>query len=660
MEQRRVFLFITLSVAVLLVWTNFVIPRFFPPPARPIAQQPAAEDADDPQAGADDAEPQAAQDAQAPPVVVEAPKHPERPVVLGSLDPASGYFLQVELTTRGAAVEKVLLNDPRFKELADAGRALAVVGDAPGELTTFETNVPAIDRQLRNADLASVNWEVVRGSESPSGVTFRYVSPDGTLEVLKRYELPRIPNSEKIVVRDENAKGYQLALKLTLRNLGEESQKVQYVLQGPVGVPLENLENLQKYRDIRVGFLEEGGGVRSEQMTSAELLEAVDKNEVETWKRPFKYLGVDVQYFAALLLPGGDQLQEPYVEEVRPVVVTRDKKNEVESDVSVQIVSQELALKPGAEVTHAWNLFTGPKRQELLEPLSAVDTVDLGWFALLVQGMLWLLHSLHDVGFPYWMAIIMLTIIVRGCLFPISRRQAMNVKKMKEIQPKLQELKKKHGSNREAMARAQMELFSKHNYNPLAGCIPLLFQFPIFISLYRALSVSIDLRRAEFLWIDNLAAPDQLFELPFVVPFLGWTHFNLLPLITVGLFIAQQKMYMPPPTDKEQELQYKMMNFMMIIIGVMFYKVPAGLCLYFIASSLWGMGERKMLDWQVKKKPIEELPPQDTGPKKKNYFAAMMERLAEAADKAGSQTGQTPSRPEGKPAGKSKKRSRSR
>jgi YidC/Oxa1 family membrane protein insertase len=82
--------------------------------------------------------------------------------------------------------------------------------------------------------------------------------------------------------------------------------------------------------------------------------------------------------------------------------------------------------------------------------------------------------------------------------------------------------------------------------------------------------------------------------MPFNIPFLGH-DFNLLPMITIALFVAQQKMFMPPPANDEQAMQQKVMNFMMIFMGVMFYKVPAGLCVYFIASSLWGMGERKLL-----------------------------------------------------------------
>jgi YidC/Oxa1 family membrane protein insertase len=226
-------------------------------------------------------------------------------------------------------------------------------------------------------------------------------------------------------------------------------------------------------------------------------------------------------------------------------------------------------------------------------------------FSFVATSMLWLLDSLHSIGVTYGLAIICLTIVVRGCMFPLSRKQAIGAQKMKELQPKIAELKKKHGKDKEKMARAQMELFSKHNYNPLSGCLPIFMQLPIFIGLYTALNASVDLRMASFLYIDNLAAPDNIWPnlfttmMPFLkpngIPFLG-PNLNLLPLITIALFIAQQKMFMPPPTDEQQAMQQKMMNYMMIFFGVMFYRVPAGLCVYFIASSLWGIGERKMLD----------------------------------------------------------------
>lgn len=139
-----------------------------------------------------------------------------------------------------------------------------------------------------------------------------------------------------------------------------------------------------------------------------------------------------------------------------------------------------------------------------------------------------------------------------------------------------------------------MELWRKHKINPLAGCLPLFLQLPVFIGLYTALNSAVDLRLASLLWIDNLAAPDALFRMPFALPFLG-QNFNLLPVLTVVLFMTQQKLFMPPPVDEQTAAQYKMMNVMTLMFGFMFWHQAAGLCIYFIASSLWGIAERKLL-----------------------------------------------------------------
>jgi YidC/Oxa1 family membrane protein insertase len=157
------------------------------------------------------------------------------------------------------------------------------------------------------------------------------------------------------------------------------------------------------------------------------------------------------------------------------------------------------------------------------------------------------------------------------------------------------------------MGMAQMELYRKHGVNPLGTCWLLLLQMPIFLGLYYALQESIHFRLAPFWpWISNLGAPDMLFwwseQIPWISRpadygsflYLG-PFFNLLPVVAVALMIAQQHLMTPPAMDEQQAMQMKMMKYMMIIFGLMFYKVAAGLCIYFIASSLWGFAERKLL-----------------------------------------------------------------
>jgi len=198
-------------------------------------------------------------------------------------------------------------------------------------------------------------------------------------------------------------------------------------------------------------------------------------------------------------------------------------------------------------------------------------------------------------------------------MFPLSKKQALNAQKMAELQPEIKKIQEKYKTNMEARGKAQQELFKKHNYRPLGGCLVVFFQLPIFVGLYRSLMVDVQLRQAPLLtenirWASNLAAPDMLFNwsalwhavgLDFVNRGIGMfglgPYFNLLPMFTIVLFILQQKMFMPPPTDEQQAVQQKVMKFMMIFMGIMFYKVASGLCIYFIASSLWGVTERMIL-----------------------------------------------------------------
>ena len=166
------------------------------------------------------------------------------------------------------------------------------------------------------------------------------------------------------------------------------------------------------------------------------------------------------------------------------------------------------------------------------------------------------------------------------------------------LQPHLKELQEKYKDDKERLTKETFALYKKHGVNPVGGCLPALIQLPIFVGLWQALNTSFPLRHATFLWIRDLAAPDMLFHVPFEIPivtsYLG-NWFNVLPFVVVGLMLVQTKLFSPPATTPEAEMQQKMMKFMMIFMGLMFYKVPSGLGLYFITSSLWAIGERLLL-----------------------------------------------------------------
>jgi YidC/Oxa1 family membrane protein insertase len=235
------------------------------------------------------------------------------------------------------------------------------------------------------------------------------------------------------------------------------------------------------------------------------------------------------------------------------------------------------------------------------------------------------LDWLHYVIPTYGVCIILLTLLVRGLMHPISRKQAQTSVKMQEIMPQVKELQEKHKGDRQALAKEQMALYRKHGVHPLGSCWVIFLQMPIFLGLYYALQESIHFRLASFLWVKNLAAPDMLIwwteRIPWISApenqgsflYLG-PYFNLLPVLAVALMMVQQKYLTPPPTDETQEMQFKMMKYMMVFMGLMFYKVAAGLCIYFIVSSIWGVTERKLLPKPKKAQPGAAPAPTGPGP----------------------------------------------
>lgn len=661
MEQRRFALAMALTLAIWFGWSFFFLPK--PQPPKKVEPKPAPTTEEAPAIAEIPGE--ELPEVKAPPRP-KLPGHPrDSDIVLGSADDDSGFFMEVKLTTEGAAVREILLNDKRYCVLHKPGVPLSLVGEvgAPASylvdhpqaslfFRTLQTSVDVVDKQLEEfkTSLDQLDWKIVDRDPDGKSVSFRINSPDNQFEITKRYALTRFEKEEKDKVensRDVNSKGYQLALELTFKNLSDARQTVAYSLQGPVGLPLEDIESSRsKFQDLRMGFLTKDGTVKSGHKTALQVVKEEKSDKVEDWRTPVRYIGVDIQYFAALLIPQEDQNKDSYVAISRPQLL-RTAKEEAQSEISVSLTSTPLVLEPGKSVTHKWAMFAGPKREILLDPFDAGTIVDFGFASAIARGMLWLLKFFHfSIGLPWVLSIVALTVLVRACMFPISKKQATSAKIMKALRPKIAEIKKKYGDDKQKFTKAQFELFNRYGYNPFSGCLPLFLQLPIFIGLYNSLNSAVELRMASFLWIDNLAGPDRLMDLPFDIPFLGTNDLNLLPILTTILYIIQSKILAPPAMDEQAEMQMKMMPYMMAFMGFLFYKVPSGLCVYFIASSVWGMAERKLLDRMIPEPKLSDDGPGGGGggdkgkgkPGGGGLFAKFLAMADAAANDAGMQT----------------------
>ncbi|MFM7057421.1 MAG: membrane protein insertase YidC [Planctomycetota bacterium] len=584
----------------------------------------------------------------AAPAAPAIPQHPTLTTTLGSRQPDSGFALEVILNSAGASVDSVSLSPPQFRDLADKTQSVKVVGNNQTSDRTLATAIASIDKLLKpaNQSLESANWKLVTSTATDTAATavFEFDSPDGNLRLRKTYSLPRSPLTGTALEAawQNDPTLFTVNLNFEIINLSKVPRRVTYQLQGPVGLLLENAEHTSKYRDIHLEFDSTGpttlyvstlqnycNDIETRLGRKASLPELAQQlREDHEWIQQPRYAGVDVQYFSAILAPlvtqpaDGSPATGPLLQRTWPMLIGPDVREpaslgflgrmfanlyyafagrEVDprtADLSFRFESQPVALAPGQTVSHPYAFFVGPKRRELLDPppFAAGQVLNYGEYTgTVARFMHILLDTFHSVGLPWWASILGLTVLVRSCLFPLSRKQAIMAARQKELQPQIKALKERCGDDQQKFAREQWDLFRKHNINPLSGCLPICLQLPIFIGLYTALNSAVDLRGQGFLWIDNLAGPDALFRLPFPLPFGMGYDFNLLPLCTVSLFLIQQKLFMPPAQDEQQAMQYRMMNFMTGIMGILFWHQPAGLSLYFISSSLWSISERKLL-----------------------------------------------------------------
>ncbi len=490
-----------------------------------------------------------------------------------------------------------------------------------------------LTQQLKDVELRRVNWKIdSQASDQPGGpitkVAFSCLVPKYQLKLTKTY---RLVKADGDAVLDVDARAYHLLLTLQVTNLDKKPHDVAYRLDGPNGLPVEGAWYATKVQKTGMGLRDLVYQLNHrdfEMVACSELSDKPEKfrkNMVESSQFADDHLplffGVDAQYFSAALLPDANSTAPAIDRAVALRVGQIDIQRRTLTNTTFRLIGKTEKIGPGeSSAPQSYELFAGPKRPTLLAKYEMQSLVYYGWpiFHWVAVPMTWILDKFYWIVQNYGLAIIMLTIVVRLAMFPMSRKQAHSAQIMQKLQPEIKAIQQKFKKDPEGARKAQQELWAKHNYNPLSGCLPLFIQMPIFLGLYRALSVNVELRDAPLFWpairwCSNLAAPDMLWDwsgfMPDAVnnglgfpwfPLLGGMcglgpYLNLFPIITIALFLIQQKVMMPPPADEQAAQQQKIMKYVMMLMALMFYKVAAGLCIYFIASTFWGLAERRFL-----------------------------------------------------------------
>lgn len=263
--------------------------------------------------------------------------------------------------------------------------------------------------------------------------------------------------------------------------------------------------------------------------------------------------------------------------------------------VSAYLGFPGLELAAGATETIAFDYYSGPKDFTRLKqmPLEQEDVMHFGWFvfwfigviSIVGKGLFSLLSFLHSHIGNWGFAIIIMTLIVRLCLWPLTAKAARSSKRMQELQKPMAELKEKYKDNPQKQQQATLELFKKHKINPLSSCWPVLLQFPIFIAMFNLLRNTADLRFAEFLWISDLSMPDRTIPLGSSLPFIG-DAINVLPFVWVASMWFQMKMMPQPSVDNSQT---KIIKYMPFIFFPFTYMFSSGLVLYWTTTNCFSI-----------------------------------------------------------------------
>ena len=244
-----------------------------------------------------------------------------------------------------------------------------------------------------------------------------------------------------------------------------------------------------------------------------------------------------------------------------------------------------ISVAPGAEHTITTNLYMGPRDQQILSGADAVipgldETVDYGWFWFFVQPILWLLNILNSFVMNYGVAIIIMTLLLRLAMWPLTRKSYVSMMAMQKMQPEMMRIQKLYANDKARLQIEMMRLYQTHKTSPMSGCLPMLIQIPIFFALYKALLISVQMRSAQFLWISDLASMDPYFILPILMGATMWLQQYLQTPSTAGT----------SNNDAVAQTQ-KVMKWMPLIFTVMFAWMPAGLVLYWTISNIFGIGQ---------------------------------------------------------------------
>jgi YidC/Oxa1 family membrane protein insertase len=551
------------------------------------------------------------------------------PTATAPLQPAANYaeqpavtlqskYLDVVLTNKGAGVQKATLFYPKDRDGA---------GDGDPRKTRLDL-IPALYLKMPHFALRHVGgtdeiesrpWEIVE--QKPDRVEFRYRLQNG-IEITKLFTIDPVRHLIQLTVRMDN------------RNKPPEGKTE------PVDVPMVleliavdglDPDSYYRYEQYLMGVyrydkklmmkpLAELMAGEAKLVDAQKLAEGPDKTKEikELDEKYFKvsrgkkeWFGIKNRFFTTLVLPDDAALDLLDYYQFRVSAEDVTKALNGKANITATARTSEFTVGASRRVIQ-FTSYVGPLEKETLKELHPSAEEVAGYTGgcwplsfvikpaavVILELMRFMAKIVHNMG----VAIILTTLFIRLCLFPLSLKSQRNALAMQALAPKIQALKERYKDDQQKYGIEQMRLFKENKVNPVAGCLPLFIQMPVFIGMYSVFEMAIDLRRAPFfLWIKDLSEPDRLFgghwgiviPLP-LIPNIEIEALNLLPILMTIVWFLQA--YLTPRSpDPQMAQQQKMMMWMPIVIGLTCYGLASGLSLYFLTNALLSMAELKII-----------------------------------------------------------------
>ena len=290
----------------------------------------------------------------------------------------------------------------------------------------------------------------------------------------------------------------------------------------------------------------------------------IDSTTVMT---PVKWVGAGSRYFVFAVIPDGTPAEKLLMQTTSPL--------NAQASLQFPVVNNQINAR--------FKVIFVPKRLDVLRKIDPTldTTVNLGFFTFLAYPILWTLKYIYNIPFVhnYGVAIIILTLLIKALTFPLVLKSMKSMRKMAEFQPKMKALQEKHKSDKETLNREMMAMMKGSGYNPMAGCLPMILQMPIFFALYSVLYAAVELYHEPFLYLADLSAKDPYYATPI--------------LMTLVMFLQQR---LTPPAPGMDPAQRKVMMFMPLMFGAFMLTTPSGLCVYMLVNATVSVIQQQYLN----------------------------------------------------------------